>query len=136
MAGSTVRRLWTIADVVMLLLFLFSVVVQVNDPDPLTWMIVYGLAAAACILSLRQSRRWWFPTAVGGLALAWASTIAPRVIGQVRFLDMFGALEMKNLGIEESREMYGLVLVALWMAVLAIRATRRPVPTAGHAGRS
>jgi len=58
----------------------------------------------------------------GLIALAWAATIAPRVIGHVRFLDMFAEFEMKDIGVEESREMYGLLLIAGWMAVAAHRA--------------
>jgi hypothetical protein len=38
---------------------------------------------------------------------------------------MFGAFEMESAAIEESREMYGLLLVAGWMAVLTLRARRR-----------
>jgi hypothetical protein len=37
---------------------------------------------------------------------------------------MFGAWEMKDTGVEESREMYGLLIVAGWMVVLTI-ANRR-----------
>ena len=102
-------------------MFTFSVIVQYNDPDPLTWMAIYGAAAIACALSLMGRLPWWFAVAVGIVALPWAATIAPRVIGQVRFLDMFAEFEMKDLRVEESREMYGLVLVAGWMAVLGHR---------------
>jgi len=60
--------------------------------------------------------------AVMYFALAWAATIAPRVIGQVPFLDMFKEFEMKDIGVEESREMYGLILVGGWMSFVAHRA--------------
>jgi hypothetical protein len=59
------------------------------------------------------------------VTLAWAVTLAPHVVGRVPFGEMFGAFEMKNVGIEESREMYGLVIIAAWMAVLALRAQRQ-----------
>jgi hypothetical protein len=32
------------------LLFTFSVGVQVNDPDPVPWMLVYGSAVGVCVL--------------------------------------------------------------------------------------
>lgn len=35
---------------------------------------------------------------------------------------LHGAFEMRNVGVEESREMYGLLISAAWMAVLALRA--------------
>ena len=112
---------WKVADAIFLLMFVFSVVVQVNDPDPLAWMAIYGAAAIACLLSLMSRLPWWFAVITGLIALAWAATIAPRVIGQVPFLDMFAEFEMKDIGVEESREMYGLVIVGGWMAVLGHR---------------
>jgi hypothetical protein len=111
---------WRVADGLFLLLFAFSVVVQVNDPDPLPWIAIYSAAALACLVS--GQLHWIFPAGVGLVALAWAATLAPGVIGTVPFLAMFEEFEMKNIGVEESREMYGLLLVAGWMAVLAHRA--------------
>jgi hypothetical protein len=117
-------RLWRMADIGMLVAFAFSVVVQLPDPDPWAWMAIYGLAAVACALVLKRRGHWIVPALVAGWALIWAAAIAPRVIGVVPFGDMFGAFEMADTGIEESREMYGLLLVAAWMVVLALR--RRP----------
>jgi hypothetical protein len=118
------RKWWVAANVVMLLMFVFSVVVQFNDPDPLVWMPVYGAAAAACALALAGRLPRWIPAAVGIGSIVWAATIAPHVLGSVPFLDMFSAWEMKNEGVEESREMYGLLIVAAWMLVLAVAGWR------------
>jgi hypothetical protein len=113
---------WKIADALFFLMFAFSVVVQVNDPDPIPWMVMYGAAAVACLLSLGKRLPWQFAVGTGIIALAWAASIAPRVIGQVPFLDMFAEFEMKDIGVEESREMYGLLLIGGWMSVVAHRA--------------
>lgn len=113
---------WKVADIVFLLMFAFSVVVQLNDPDPLPWMLIYGAAAVACWLSIMGRLPWQFAVVTGIIALAWAATIAPRVIGQVPFMDMFAEFEMKDIGVEESREMYGLLLIGGWMAALGHRA--------------
>ena len=112
---------WKVADVLFLLMFAFSVVVQLNDPDPLPWMLIYGAAALACLLSLLGKLPWQFAVVTGIIALAWAATIAPRVIGEVPFLDMFADFEMKDIGVEESREMYGLILIGGWMSILGHR---------------
>lgn len=122
MAGERSKVAWKIADALFLLMFAFSVIVQYNDPDPLTWMAIYGAAAVACVLSLVGKLPWWYAVLVGVIALAWAATIAPRVMGQVPFLDMFAEFEMKDIGVEESREMYGLLMIGGWMAVLGHRA--------------
>ena len=113
--------IWRAADVLLLLVFAFGVAVQFNDPDPLAWAAIYGLAALACVLSLLGRLRAWFPAVIAAVAVVWAIYIAPRVLGRVPFLEMFGALEMKDLGVEESREMYGLLLIAAWMIVLFVR---------------
>lgn len=116
---------WLAANALFMVMFALSAVVQYNDPDPLRWVLLYGAAAAVCALALATPlRHWWAPAAVGAVALFWAASIAPRVIGQVRFLDMFGAFEMKSVEIEESREMYGLLLIVAWMLVLTVRSAR------------
>lgn len=123
-AVSPGSRGWRAADVLMLLLFIFGAIVQVNDPDPARWIAVYALAAAACLLTLLRRTHWLLPAILGAVALAWAVALAPRVVGRVPFREMFGGFEMRNVGIEESREMYGLLIIAVWMAVLALRAQR------------
>lgn len=118
-------KAWTAANVVMLLLFGLSVLVQVNDPDPLPWMAIYGAAAIVCRLETLHSTPWWAACGVGVLALIWAATIAPRVLGIVPFTSMFQQFEMKDIGVEESREMYGLLIIALWMLAVEWAAVRR-----------
>jgi hypothetical protein len=41
-------KLWTVANWIMLALFAFSAVLQLNDPDPIAWVAVYAAAAAVC----------------------------------------------------------------------------------------
>jgi hypothetical protein len=118
-------NLWKIANGVMLLAFVFSVAVQYNDPDGWVWMVLYGLAAVVCGLALAQRRYRVLAGALLAASLLWAATLAPRVLGNVRFTEMFGAFEMKNIGVEESREMYGLLIVAVWMAVLTVAPVTR-----------
>ena len=115
-------KLFNLLNTLLLAMFVFSVVVQYNDPDPLVWMTVYGLAAGACVYAYRHPAHWLWP---GGLAVAsalWAATIAPRVLGRVAFRELFEAWEMKDLRVEEAREMGGLLIVAAWMLVLFGRA--------------
>ena len=119
------RHLWTIANVVMLHAFVFSVIVQFNDPDPVLWAAIYAAAAVVCLIELPRRTHPAIPAVLAGVGLAWAATIAPRVVGKVPFSAMFAEFEMANTGIEESREMYGLVFIALWMIAIAIAASRR-----------
>jgi hypothetical protein len=112
-------RLWTVINALFLAAFLFSVVVQYNDPDPIRWIAIYGLAALACFLEMRRRTRFLLPLGLGLAAAIWAASIAPRILGDVRLADLFAEFEMKNAGVELAREMGGLLIVATWMFVLA-----------------
>jgi hypothetical protein len=110
--------IFRVANWVMTAAFLFSVAVQYNDPDPIRWMLIYGLAALACILKLRRQLSWYLPAAVGAAAFGWAASLAPGVVGKTTFGEMFQSFEMINSVVEEAREMGGLLIVAAWMGVL------------------
>jgi hypothetical protein len=114
-----------IANVVMLLAFLFSVAVQYNDPDPIQWMAIYGLAAAACALSLRGTLSWKFSAAVGVAALAWACLIAPGVFSRPFPTTMVDSFHMTDVADEEARELGGLLIALVWMIVLTVSARRK-----------
>ena len=108
----------------MALLFLVGAAVQYNDPDAFRWIAIYLAASAASFLATIGRLRWPFPAAMALIALLWALTLAPRVFPSVRISEMFAAWEMANERVEEGREMYGLLIISLWMSVLAIAAWR------------
>ena len=116
---------WKVANAVMAVAFAASVAVQYNDPDPFAWMAIYGAAAVMAALETIRPARPIFPGMLAAVALVWAATLGPRVLGKVPFGDMFAEFEMKHVGIEESREMYGLLWIAVWMIVVAIAGWRR-----------
>ena len=109
----------------MAALFVFAAVLQYNDPDPLRWMVIYLSAGVASFLQVVGRLRWHISACVGLFALVWAGTIAVRVLGLVRFSELFAAWEMANPTIEEAREMYGLLITACWMALLTGGALRQ-----------
>lgn len=113
-----------VANYFMLAAFLFSAIVQYNDPDPWRWIGVYGLAAILSILFARGKFPWIGAAALGLLALIWAGFIAPSVIGKTSLVDIFRSYEMKSPEVELAREMGGLLIVAVWMAVLIFFSAR------------
>lgn len=105
----------------MALLFALAVAVQYNDPDAIQWMSIYAAATIVSLLAaVRSSYPRLAPMIVAAVALVWAATIAPRALGKVPLGQMFASWEMKNAAVEENREMFGLLIVAIWMIVLAI----------------
>jgi len=113
-----------ILNYVMTVCFVFSAVVQYNDPDPFVWILIYGLAGLACGLATIGRLNWIFPAAVGITALAWAMTLASNVIGKVAIGELFEAFEMKDERVEVAREFGGLLIVTLWMAALVFQSLR------------
>lgn len=114
----------------MAALFAFAAVVQVNDPDPVRWVAIYGAAGA---LSVRSALRAGtagppfppaLPAVVATVALLWAASILLRGPARDAYGHMFDMWEMKDAAVEEAREATGLVIVAAWMAVLAWRERR------------
>ena len=118
-----------ILNVLMALLFAFAAYVNFNDPDAPRWVAIY---AAPMVISAWAAFRptalpWYLPALVAVVALTWAGTIAPRALGKIPLGDMFKSWEMKDTTIEENREMFGLLIVAAWMIVLAVtRLAARP----------
>lgn len=99
------------------LLFAASAFVQANDPDPLRWMALYGLAAAAAAVGAHGRWRPLFGPAllvvVGVPSAAWLCVQVPGSTGIHRT--------------ELLREIGGLVLVCGWMAVLLRQHTGWPL---------
>jgi hypothetical protein len=109
----------------MLVVYLYMVVVQYNDPDTLLWISIYGIAAIICFLASRDRLHWGISATIVVVALGWALTLAPNVIGKVSFGEMFSNLYMKTLAIEQAREMGGLLIAAGWMIVLTLSVRRQ-----------
>ena len=112
------RLLWTLANGVMLSMFLFSAAVQFNDPDPAVWIGIYGIAAVVCVLEIRRRTPVWMPVAVALIALVWAGTLYYGA-RDVPIMSLFAEWEMRDVRVEEAREMYGLAIVAGWMIAIA-----------------
>ena len=113
-------------NAMMAALFVFAVVVQYNDPDPVPWMAIYSAAAGLCaVAALRGRVPPIAPAIVGAVALAWALDWASGVRSLATYGHMFDSWEMKSQPIEEAREASGLLIVAGWMAILLGVYTRK-----------
>ena len=111
---------------VMAVLFSLSVGLQVNDPDPVRWMLMYGAGAIAAG-ALPAHRLAALPAALVGLAAAtWGAYLAKEVAGVLHFSDLWLKMSQKGGAVEVGREAGGLALIALFLLpAAAFRATRR-----------
>ena len=111
---------WTLA-----VLFSLSVGLQVNDPDPVRWMLLYGAAGLA--VGLLPARRWVSLAciAVGLFAAGWAAYLGQQVFSVIELSDLWLKMSEKGGAVEVGREAGGLAIVAVGLlACGAFRATR------------
>lgn len=104
-------RTLRVAHAVAAALFTASAVVQLNDPDPVLWVLFYGVAAT--VSAVAAHGRWsplFAPAALLSLGLpsaVWLLAALPPQPGLART--------------ELAREAGGLLLVSAWMAVVLLR---------------
>lgn len=96
-----------VASIAAALVFAYAAAVQINDPDPIRWLALYGSASLVCILYAAKRLPRFVPFVLAGIAGGWAATLLPGVV-------TCAALT----GTEEERELAGLILVAAVCVVL------------------
>ena len=94
-----------VACVFMIGIFGVSCAVQYNDPDPWLWIVAYGAAGAITALAL-WGKHSPLPVVAGIVFLAWS------------LWNMPGVAPNTWLENERARESGGLMICAIWMAVL------------------
>lgn len=102
----------------MAALFVLSIAVQWNDPDPLPWMGFYGLAAVSALgVAFERSGRAWrgLEWATLLLALAVVVGLAPS-LGDARS-EAFTSFRMRAAADEAPREWVGAAIVLAWAGV-------------------
>lgn len=100
----------------MAVIFLISCAVQYNDPDPWLWIAAYGLAGVVTGFAL-VGRHTPFVIPLGLAYYGWAMYNMPHVPSS------------EWLTTETSRESGGLIICAIWMAVLAVAWYRQKHPS-------
>jgi hypothetical protein len=122
---------WRVLDAAFAFAFALAAAVQLNDPDPLAWVLVYAAATLTCAVSAwgvsqTAATRWrYVPALLGVICIAWGLSLLPVVVRHPPALaDLFADVGMMQRGVEETREMLGLFMVAAWMLGVAVRARR------------
>jgi uncharacterized membrane protein (UPF0136 family) len=97
------------------LLCAVSVALQYNDPDPLLWMIVYGVTAIVSFAFATNKVQYSVPMVLGILFLIGFFYVLPETFEGFEI----GQGDIKN--IEEGREAFGLLILSLVLFLFAWR---------------
>jgi len=110
-----------IANAMMGLLFVTGAALQFNDPDPWRWIAIYSLAALACGSAGRASWSKWVAAGAASASLLWAASLALQMHYWVSPRQMLEPMHAYGGAVELAREMWGLVIIGMWMLLLARR---------------
>ena len=99
------------------LAFAAAAALQVNDPDPVSWIAIYAAAALVSIATALRRAPPALHLGLGVVAVAWAALLLPDIVREAALT-----------GTEMEREFGGLLLVALGMALLRRDARRAAAP--------
>jgi uncharacterized membrane-anchored protein len=106
-------------------LFSLSVGLQINDPDPVRWMLIYAASGIAVGLLPATRALASVVIALGLLAAAWAAYLANQVTGVIGVSDLWMKMSEKGGAVEVGREAGGLAIIAVsLLACGAFRAMR------------
>jgi hypothetical protein len=113
------------ASWLMAALFALCVALQVNDPDPLRWILIYGAGVIVSVLLPMKRELAVVGIIVGAAALVWAIVLTMHVWGVIELGDLWKKMSEKGGAVEEGREAGGMWIEAVWLCgASAFRRTR------------
>jgi len=107
---------------VMTALFLLGAYVQLNDPDPGTWVSIYGVAALGSLLFALGRLKSWV-----GLLMAIGFVVGAFMYWPESFEGVRFGEGMANMNIERGRESLGLAITSLVFFFYSWRAGGRRI---------
>lgn len=119
-------------NILLAVMFLFFALLQINDPDPIVWILIYGVMVLVCGMAAyeRYSRRLMLIQAI--VYMVYAVTLWPSIMVWIRSEDpslVFDDLaKMQYPYIEESREFLGLMICLAVLGLYWFGSTKKPTP--------
>lgn len=117
-----------IVNSILALMFMAFAFVQVNDPDPILWILIYGAMAAVSVMAIFN---FYLPKLMWALVagyLVYEVMLFPGVMewfnSSDRSLLFDDFAKMQNLYIEEAREFLGLTICLLVLAFYLFQSFR------------
>ena len=119
---------WRTANGAMALFFFIASYVQLNDPDWPLWVCLYGLPSLTCaVFVFLPNTPASKPIASSGIVAAQIVFIAVMIASIIarNYSESMGNVShlIRRLGVdqEDGREVWGLLIVAVWLLVILVR---------------
>lgn len=117
-----------ILNFILAIMFMVFAFLQVNDPDPALWILIYGVMAVFCILAAFDFYRQKIIIILGIFYALFSTYYFPGVKEWLQHDDralLFDNIaKMEHSYIEESREFLGLMICVIVLIFHYIRASR------------
>jgi len=120
-----VSRWFKLACWLMAALFALCVALQYNDPDPIRWMVIYGVAMVLSVLLPIQRDAAKAGLVAGLAALVWTVVLLIPIWDTVSPSDAFLKMSEKGGAVEELREAGGLAIEGVWLVLASWYRLRR-----------
>jgi hypothetical protein len=118
-----------VVNLLLAVLFVVFAFVQINDPDPALWILIYGVMAVTCVLA---AFGYYYPKVLIGIlivygvySLTYWSSISKWLKADNKAMLFDDVAKMENLYIEESREFLGLFICILVLIMHLLMARNR-----------
>lgn len=120
-----------VVNFLLAVMFLIFAFVQVNDPDPLIWILIYGAMAVVCVMAMFTYYPFRILVALLVAYLAYSAFYFDGVsewIRQDNKADLFDDLaKMEHWYIEEAREFLGLFICIIVLLFYLVQSRKRRV---------
>jgi len=118
-----------ILNFILAIMFLAFAFVQINDPDPAIWILIYGAMAVMAVLAMFEYYPKKFLIGLTVLFVAYSVVYFPGVLEWLRqdnksqlFDDV---AKMEHLYVEEAREFLGLMICELVLIFYIVRSFKK-----------
>jgi hypothetical protein len=115
-----------IVNLVLAVMFLLFSFVQINDPDPVVWILIYGSMAVVCVMAAFKYYPVIFMIIQMVAFLAYSVILIPGVSEWLaqpdRSMLFDDVAKMQHLYVEEAREFLGLMICIAVLILELIRA--------------
>ncbi len=117
-----------VLNFMLALMFLFFAFLQVNDPDPVLWILIYGAMSVVCVMAMFEFYKRNLLVILAVLYSVYCYFLWPGVSEWLQQEDKSAlfddVMKMEHLYIEESREFLGLIICLVVLVFYTVRSFR------------